>query len=88
MEEGRGVFDNLVKFITWILPTNPGQGLVIMVAVMLAQPLPLLPVQALEFCQTTVPDLLLGDYLMPVLNGISLVRQFRAIPGGVPIAGI
>ncbi len=41
----------------------------------------LLPVQALEFCQTTVPDLLLVDYLMPVLNGISLVRQFRAIPG-------
>lgn len=53
MEEGRGVFDNLVKFITWILPTNAGQGLVIMVAVMLAQPLPLLPVQALWINMTT-----------------------------------
>lgn len=41
----------------------------------------LLPVEALAFCQTTVPDLLLVDYLMPVLDGISLVRQFRAIPG-------
>ncbi|MDP2164280.1 MAG: cation-transporting P-type ATPase [Hydrogenophaga sp.] len=53
VEEGRGVFDNLVKFITWILPTNAGQGLVIIVAVVLAQPLPLLPVQALWINMTT-----------------------------------
>ncbi len=33
IEEGRGVFDNLVKFITWTLPTNIGEGLVIVVAV-------------------------------------------------------
>jgi P-type E1-E2 ATPase len=26
VEEGRGVFDNLIKFLTWILPTNAGQG--------------------------------------------------------------
>ncbi len=43
VEEGRGVFDNLIKFLTWILPTNAGQGLVIIAAVMLAQPLPVLP---------------------------------------------
>ena len=29
IEEGRGVFDNLVKFISWTLPTNLGEGLVI-----------------------------------------------------------
>ena len=52
-EEGRGVFANLVKFITWILPTNAGQGLVIIVAVMSAQPLPVLPVQALWINMTT-----------------------------------
>ena len=34
VEEGRGVFDNLIKFITLILPTNAGQGLVIMAAVL------------------------------------------------------
>ena len=28
VEEGRGVFDNLVKFIAYALPTNVGQGLV------------------------------------------------------------
>jgi len=53
VEEGRGVFDNLTKFITWILATNAGQGLVIVVAVLLAQPLPVLPVQALWINMTT-----------------------------------
>ncbi len=53
VEEGRGVFDNLIKFLTWILPTNAGQGLVIIAAVMLAQPLPVLPVQALWINMTT-----------------------------------
>lgn len=28
VEEGRGVYDNLVKFIVWTLPTNIGEGLV------------------------------------------------------------
>jgi len=53
VEEGRGVFDNLIKFLTWILPTNAGQGLVIIAAVMAAQPLPVLPVQALWINMTT-----------------------------------
>jgi magnesium-transporting ATPase (P-type) len=53
VEEGRGVFENLTKFITWILPTNAGQGLVILVAVLFAQPLPVLPVQALWINMTT-----------------------------------
>jgi magnesium-transporting ATPase (P-type) len=53
VEEGRGVFDNLIKFLTWILPTNAGQGLVIIIAVMLSQPLPILPVQALWINMTT-----------------------------------
>jgi magnesium-transporting ATPase (P-type) len=53
VEEGRGVFDNLVKFITWILPTNAGLGLVIIAAVMAAEPLPILPVQALWINMTT-----------------------------------
>ena len=33
VEEGRGVFDNLTKFIVWTLPTNLGEGLVIIAAV-------------------------------------------------------
>jgi cation-transporting ATPase F len=36
VEEGRGVYDNLVKFITWTLPTNFGEGLVILAAIVVA----------------------------------------------------
>jgi cation-transporting ATPase F len=53
VEEGRGVFDNLTKFITWTLPTNLGEGLVIMAAVFLGATLPILPVQILWINMTT-----------------------------------
>jgi len=53
VEEGRGVFDNIVKFIGWSLPTSAGQGLVIIAAILAAQPLPILPVQALWINMTT-----------------------------------
>jgi cation-transporting P-type ATPase F len=47
VEEGRGVFDNLVKFIAFALPTNIGQGLVILTAILLGTQLPITPVQIL-----------------------------------------
>ncbi len=53
VEEGRRVYDNLVKAIAFALPTNVGQGLVVLVAVLLfpvvdGQPiLPIEPVQIL-----------------------------------------
>ena len=53
VEEGRGVFDNLTKFIVWTLPTNMGEGLVILVAVVLGTALPILPVQILWINMTT-----------------------------------
>ena len=53
VEEGRAVFDNLVKFITWTLPTNLGEGLVILVAVMAGITLPITPVQILWINMTT-----------------------------------
>jgi Ca2+-transporting ATPase len=58
IEEGRGVYDNLVKFITWTLPTNFGEGLVILLAITLGIALPILPVQILWINMTTA--LLLG----------------------------
>jgi cation-transporting ATPase F len=58
VEEGRGVFDNLKKFIVWTLPTNGGEGLVILAAVMLGLSLPLLPVHILWVNMTTA--ILLG----------------------------
>lgn len=53
VEEGRGVFDNLVKFIAWTLPTNLGEGLVIMAAVLANVALPITPVQILWINMTT-----------------------------------
>ncbi|WP_343073907.1 HAD-IC family P-type ATPase [Phytoactinopolyspora mesophila] len=47
VEEGRGVFDNLRKFITFTLPTSMGQGLVVLAAILFATQLPILPVQIL-----------------------------------------
>jgi cation-transporting P-type ATPase F len=53
VEEGRGVFDNLTKFIVWTLPTNLGEGLVVLVAIMLGAALPILPTQILWINMTT-----------------------------------
>lgn len=53
VEEGRAVFDNLVKFITWTLPTNVGEGLVILFAVFAGITLPITPVQILWINMTT-----------------------------------
>jgi cation-transporting ATPase F len=53
VEEGLGVFDNLTKFIVWTLPTNMGEGFVILVAIMLGTALPILPVQILWINMTT-----------------------------------
>ena len=43
VEGGPGVWDNLVKFITWTLPTNFGEGLVIVAAVVGGVTLPITP---------------------------------------------
>ncbi len=53
VEEGRGVFDNLIKFIVWTLPTNLGEGLVILAAVLAGATLPILPAQILWINMTT-----------------------------------
>ncbi|UCG12456.1 MAG: HAD-IC family P-type ATPase, partial [Deltaproteobacteria bacterium] len=53
VEEGRGVFDNLTKFIAWTLPTNGGEALVILLAIFLGVALPILPLQILWINMTT-----------------------------------
>ncbi|HSW62281.1 MAG TPA: cation-transporting P-type ATPase [Dissulfurispiraceae bacterium] len=58
VEEGRGIFDNLTKFIVWTLPTNLGEGLVILAAIFAGVTLPILPVQILWINMSTA--LLLG----------------------------
>jgi Ca2+-transporting ATPase len=58
VEEGRGVFDNLTKFFVWTLPTNGGEALAIITAVILGMALPVAPVQILWINMTTA--ILLG----------------------------
>ncbi|MBU0721606.1 cation-transporting P-type ATPase [bacterium] len=53
IKEGRNVFDNLIKFITWTLPTNLGEGLVILFSIMIGVTLPILPVQILWINMST-----------------------------------
>lgn len=43
------------------------------------------PVAALEWCLTQECDLILVDYMMPILNGTELVRRFRASHPDVPV---
>jgi cation-transporting P-type ATPase F len=62
IEEGRGVFSNLTKFVVWTLPTNGGEALVILAAILLGWPLPILPVHALYINMVTA--ILLG---MPLI---------------------
>jgi len=92
VEEGRGIFDNVTKFIVWTLPTNLGEGLVILAAIFAGVTLPILPVQILWINMTTA--VLLGlmlafepkepgimtrpprDPKMPILTGVLIWRLF------------
>lgn len=62
VEEGRNVFDNLTKFIAWTMPTNGGEGLIILASVLLGTQLPIQPVQLLWVNMSTA--LLLGLMLV------------------------
>ncbi|HEY7130594.1 MAG TPA: HAD-IC family P-type ATPase [Nitrospira sp.] len=62
VEEGRNIFDNLLKFIAWTLPTNAGQSFILLVTVLLGTQLPITPAQLLWVNLTTA--ILLGLMLV------------------------
>ena len=47
MEEGRGIYDNIRKFIRYLLSCNIGEVLTMFIATLVGLPLPLLPIQIL-----------------------------------------
>lgn len=47
VREGRTVYDNIKKVISWTLPTNAGEALTIVVALLFGMTLPITPIQIL-----------------------------------------
>ena len=70
VEAGRGIYDNLVKFVTWTIPTNAGEGLVIVAAVLGGVTLPITPLQILWINMTTAVLLGLTLAFEPAERGI------------------
>jgi magnesium-transporting ATPase (P-type) len=71
IEEGRTVYDNIKKSILFILPTNGGEALVILVAILLGfQHFPLTPVQILWVNMITAVTLALALAFEPAENSV------------------
>ncbi len=60
VEEGRTVYDNLIKSIQFILPTNGGEAMIIVAAVLFGITLPITPVQILWVNMITAVTLALA----------------------------
>jgi len=86
VEEGRCVFDNLMKFIVWTLPTNMGEGLVLLTAIAFGAVLPILPVQILWINMTTAVALGLMLAFEPKEPGI--MRRPPRDPGQPILTGV
>ena len=78
VEEGRVVYDNIRKFVRYMLSTNSGEVLLIFIAVMAGMPLPLIPIQILWVNLITdgFPALALG--VEPEEAGVMARRPRRA----------
>ncbi|MCR4401763.1 MAG: cation-translocating P-type ATPase [Firmicutes bacterium] len=62
VEEGRGIYDNIRKFIRYLLACNAGEVLAMLIAVLAGLPLPLVPMQILWMNLVTdgLPAIALG----------------------------
>ena len=82
VEEGRGIYDNIRKFIHYLLSCNSGEILVMFIAALVGVPAPLLPIQILWVNLVTdgLPALALG--VDPVDPGI-MARSPRKTSEGV-----
>lgn len=70
IEEGRGVFDNLIKFILWTLPISFAEALVVMLAIFFNLIVPISPVQILWINMVTTILLGITFSFEPIEKGI------------------
>ena len=70
IEEGRTIYDNLRKAILFLLPTNGGEALVILTAVVFGFALPLTPVQILWVNMVTAVTLAIALAFEPAEPGV------------------
>ncbi len=70
VEEGRGIYDNIRKFVKFSLAGNLGKVLIVLVAPLLGLPLPLNPFQVLYMNLVTDGILGLGMSVEPVERGV------------------
>lgn len=72
VREGRTVYDNIGKVISWTLPTNAGEAMTIMVALLLGLTLPVTPVQILWINLITAITLGIALAFEPTEDGTML----------------
>ncbi|CAD6493762.1 MAG: hypothetical protein CHKLHMKO_00533 [Candidatus Argoarchaeum ethanivorans] len=73
VEEGRNVYSKIQKIILWTLPTNGGEGLIIMTALLFGFTFPLLPLHIIWI--NTVTAIGLGTTLIAEPKEEGLLRQ-------------
>lgn len=85
VREGRAVYDNLKKFVLFMLPTNGGEALVVIAAILFELTLPLTPAQVLWINMVTSSTLGLALAFEPAERGI-MGRRPRP-PGQALLSG-
>ncbi|MDX9741267.1 MAG: cation-transporting P-type ATPase [Gammaproteobacteria bacterium] len=82
VREGRAVYDNIRKFILFMLPTNGGEALVVIAAILFEFTLPLTPAQVLWINMVTSSTLGLALAFEPAESD---VMRRRPRPPGEPL---
>lgn len=79
VREGRGIYDNIRKFILFMLPTNGGEALVVLAAIVFGLALPLTPAQVLWINMATSATLGLALAFEPAEDDV--MRRPPRAPG-------
>jgi len=84
VREGRTVYDNIKKVVSWTLPTNAGEASVIVLALLAGMALPVTPIQILWVNTITAVTLGIALAFEPTEDG-TMLRHPRA--RGEPLLG-